>query len=107
MITVMVLLQWAVAPLICATTVDTAPWAGFLCFVVVFSYWSINYIATELEMPFGDDLNDLPMYNMQRDFNKSFVSMMDEAALDPCLFQFIQETHQLLHPRTVDLDGDG
>ena len=32
-----------------------------LCFVAIFGYWNLNMIAVELENPFGDDPNDLPL----------------------------------------------
>ena len=33
-----------------------------LLFVAIFAFWSVNLIAGELEQPFQDDLNDLPMH---------------------------------------------
>merc|ERR1711865_503002 len=41
------------------------PLAQMVTFMLVFAFWSINYIAVELEMPFGDDTNDLPLSEMQ------------------------------------------
>merc|ERR1719230_288360 len=32
-----------------------------LCFAAIFGYWNLNQIAVELENPFGDDPNDLPL----------------------------------------------
>jgi len=46
------------------------------CFIVVFSFWTINFISLELEMPFGDDANDLPLEDMQRDLNRSLSALM-------------------------------
>lgn len=32
-----------------------------LCFLVTLSYWGLNSVAMELENPFGEDINDLPL----------------------------------------------
>jgi predicted membrane chloride channel (bestrophin family) len=45
-----------------------------LCFFATFSYWSLNLIATELEIPFGDDPNDLPYH----DIHNRFVDSLEE-----------------------------
>jgi len=88
MITVMLLFHGVATPLICATTIDTMYWASFLCFVVVFSYWTINYIATELEMPFGEDSNDLPLPEMQNDLNSSLITLLADRAQECPRFKF-------------------
>jgi len=92
MITVMLLFHWCMTPLICVATVDSVWLSALLCFVVVFSYWSINYIGTELEMPFGDDANDLPLRGMQSDLNASLMTLMQERAATCPEFDF-QEFH--------------
>jgi len=96
MITVMLLFHSAVLPLICATTIKTAWWSATINFVVVFSYWSINYIATELEMPFGDDPNDLPLHDMQADLNASLITLLQEKAGTCPKFEFKDSDIQML-----------
>jgi len=64
-------------PLICAATVQQNAWACLLAFVLTFSFWTILYIALELEMPYGDDQNDLPLRNMAQDMNRSLLKMME------------------------------
>eukprot|EP00929_Paragymnodinium_shiwhaense_P036038 TRINITY_DN19363_c0_g1_i1.p1 TRINITY_DN19363_c0_g1~~TRINITY_DN19363_c0_g1_i1.p1 ORF type:complete len:627 (+),score=121.55 TRINITY_DN19363_c0_g1_i1:129-2009(+) len=103
MITVMLLFHWLITPLICATTVGSSHWAGFLCFVVTFSYWSINYIATELEMPFGDDLNDLPLHDMQSDLNASLTTLLQPLA-GQCPHFHYEPVHDYLKAMYVDFD---
>merc|ERR1712232_561327 len=56
--------------------------------VLNFSFWSINYIAMELEQPFGDDPNDLPMAELQSNFNSSLCVLFDEQAVQPPAFEF-------------------
>merc|ERR1719498_613105 len=46
-----------------------------LSFCAILSYWGLNQIAVELENPFGDDDNDLPLIDMHR----FFVDAVEEA----------------------------
>jgi hypothetical protein len=102
MITVMLLVQWAMIPLLCATTIKTWYWAGMISFIVVFCFWSINYIATELEMPFGDDPNDLPLHSMQTDLNASLTTLMQETASTCPEFLFDPKIHLGMSQVKVD-----
>jgi len=81
MVMVMLMFHAMFVPLICASTIETTIWACLLTFVVEFSYWSILYIALELEMPFGDDPNDLPLRAMAQDMNTSLSQMLEPYAL--------------------------
>jgi len=93
MITFMLLFHWLITAFICAASVERSFWAGILSFIVTFSFQSINYIAMELEMPFGDDANDLPLHDMQTDLNKSIKALMDHRAQNPPAFTF-QKKHK-------------
>lgn len=106
MITVMLLFHGIATPLICATTIPTAYWACFLCFVVCFSYWTINYIATELEMPFGEDSNDLPLCEMLCDMNHSLMTLLTEQAQKCPSFEFHDEESCRPGVIVIDFDGD-
>jgi len=88
MVTIMLLCHFVVTTIICASSVDTLFWCGFLSFTVVFSFQSVNYIAVELEMPFGDDANDLPLQEMQEDFIKSLKALMHPTAQTPPNFNY-------------------
>jgi putative membrane protein len=75
MITCMLIFHWFSTGFVCATSIAMPFGAAFLSFMVVISFWSVNYIAIELEMPFGDDANDLPLADMQMDMNMSLTAM--------------------------------
>eukprot|EP00747_Dinoflagellata_sp_TGD_P150775 gnl/TRDRNA2_/TRDRNA2_177151_c10_seq1.p1 gnl/TRDRNA2_/TRDRNA2_177151_c10~~gnl/TRDRNA2_/TRDRNA2_177151_c10_seq1.p1 ORF type:complete len:624 (-),score=107.99 gnl/TRDRNA2_/TRDRNA2_177151_c10_seq1:504-2375(-) len=96
MITVMLMFHWIVTAVVCAASLDSPFWVGILCFVVVSSFWSINYIATELEMPFGDDANDLPLHAMQSDLNTSIRFLLNKEANQFPTFNFNEAVHTLL-----------
>jgi len=99
MITFMLLFHWLITAFVCAASVDTTFWAGLISFIVVFSFWSINYIAVELEQPFGDDANDLPLHDMQADLNISLTQLLQKEAQQPPSFNFRPEHRQLLKTR--------
>merc|ERR1719359_1942628 len=80
MIMVMLMVHVVFTPLICAATLSTPTWAALLTFVVVFSFMSVLYIALELEMPFGDDPNDLPLQKMAEDMNGSLRTLIHPLA---------------------------
>jgi len=61
--------------------VKSAWWAAVFTFVAIAGYYAINEVAIELEDPFGDDANDLPMGSYQRDYNNRLRPLLrlDEA----------------------------
>jgi len=69
-----------VVPLICAIGVRNAPKAGIYTFLIVFVYWSVHYIAVEIEHPFGEDANDLPLEVLNRRFNKVLLRLLETKA---------------------------
>lgn len=100
MITFMLMFHWCVIAFVCSVSVERIYWCGIISFIVVFSFWSINYIAVELEQPFGDDPNDLPLVDMQEDLNKSLIGLLDERAQVPPKFNFRAEHLNLTITRT-------
>jgi predicted membrane chloride channel (bestrophin family) len=44
-------------------------------FIIVLLSWSIHFIAMEIEMPFGDDPNDLPLMELVQNMNESLVKL--------------------------------
>jgi len=104
MVTCMLLFHWVMTPITCAALVDNPYWAVVLTFVVVFAFWCINYIGLELEMPFGEDPNDLPLLDMMADLNKSLVELLDERALRVPSFDFDPDVHTTFHPESMGFD---
>merc|ERR1719195_1416188 len=103
MITFMMLIHWVITALVCAASVARFYWAGILSFIVVFSFWGITYIAIELEQPYGDDANDLPLHRMQESMNESLhILVKDVRAQRPPKYTFKKE-HQLMARATEPL----
>lgn len=76
MITTMLVVQWFVTPMIACAEVSSPIWAGIVSFFVVWSFWSLLGIAGELDEPFGQDDNDLPVAEMMRNFNRRLLILL-------------------------------
>jgi len=104
MVTIMLLTHWIMAAIVCATSIESRVWSGVLSFAVVISFWSMNYIALELEDPFGDDANDLPLLDMQSDLNSSLCALLAAPAMAPPDFDFNSAYHGELNIKVVDFN---
>lgn len=76
MLNFMLILHWLVSPVLVTQMVSSWWWAGLLCFVLTGSLWSLIHIAIEIDQPFGDDANDLPVKRMMVEFNEALLEMM-------------------------------
>lgn len=83
MITIMLLFNWVTTAVSCAVGVDSPYLAFEFSFIISIAFWGINLIAIELEQPFGDDPNDLPLADMQVDLNKSLCALLHPCASGP------------------------
>merc|ERR1719261_2090481 len=94
MVSAMLMISSAVLPVTMAIIMENIVWCGALTFISVFSFWCINYIAAEIEMPFGDDLNDLPVAELQEGMNTALLMMMDNKCTSVPAFDFRPEFHR-------------
>lgn len=94
MLTVMLVLHWALTPLLSALIMRSGTWSALFSFVSVLAFWGTNYIAAEIESPFGDDPNDLPLNRMQEDMNSSLWILLEKATQRPPEFAFDKEEHR-------------
>lgn len=51
-------------------------WVVFMTFAAVSGYVSLNEVAQELEDPFGDDANDLPLQSYQKTINNRLLQLL-------------------------------
>eukprot|EP00929_Paragymnodinium_shiwhaense_P102906 TRINITY_DN6612_c0_g1_i1.p1 TRINITY_DN6612_c0_g1~~TRINITY_DN6612_c0_g1_i1.p1 ORF type:complete len:628 (+),score=119.37 TRINITY_DN6612_c0_g1_i1:123-2006(+) len=70
--------------------------AAFVAFLSVVVLWSINYVACEIEAPFGDDLNDLPIFELQQDMNSTLISALHPNSTSVPCFHYDREQHDLV-----------
>lgn len=76
----LLLLHAVLTPMVFSGLIVNPWWAAVVTLVPIFGMFSINFVATELEMPFGDDDNDLPLQTFQADMNTSLVMLIHENA---------------------------
>lgn len=79
-INALLLSQVMFAPVVMATLVEQASVAAVLTFFPVFGVYALNIAAAELEMPFGDDYNDLPLRNFQEEMNSCLLMLLHDEA---------------------------
>lgn len=65
----LLVLQWVMVPFVVCHWCTQIPWGVTFAFVQVFTMWSLNLIAMQLENPFGADPNDVDGVGMQFDMN--------------------------------------
>eukprot|EP00420_Gonyaulax_spinifera_P023256 CAMPEP_0197897788 /NCGR_PEP_ID=MMETSP1439-20131203/42422_1 /TAXON_ID=66791 /ORGANISM="Gonyaulax spinifera, Strain CCMP409" /LENGTH=522 /DNA_ID=CAMNT_0043518441 /DNA_START=51 /DNA_END=1616 /DNA_ORIENTATION=+ len=75
MVWLMLLLFSVVYPLACAVFTDLTR-CGLYTFFCTLVYWCVHFIAVEIEMPFGDDPNDLPVREFQEEMNSRLESLL-------------------------------
>lgn len=69
-------------------------WASISTFICLIGMYSLELIACEIEQPFGDDPNDLPMLTFQEDMNASLVMLMNPVAKQiPQLGESVKDFH--------------
>jgi len=68
-------------------------WAALFSFCTIFCLWCIHFNALDLEFPFGTRVNDLPMDEMQQDWNKSLCTLIDKRGSRPPAFAYDATVH--------------
>lgn len=76
----LLLMHWLIVPFVTAVWVPAAWWAAIFCFIQVFIFWTLNFIAVEIENPFGMDDNDIDGKHMQQDMNRQLVLLVHPMA---------------------------
>ena len=51
-------------------------WAGGITWLATSGFWALFFISAEIDHPFGDDPNDLPLGKMQQDWNARLVELL-------------------------------
>lgn len=73
----LILVHAVLTPFVMCLWTSTAWCAAVFTFISHLSIVSINMIATELENPFGDDINDLPVHEFHDAYNDSLTLLLD------------------------------
>jgi len=94
MLTVMLMIHAFFSPVICTAILQNEIWACTFTFMSVLAFWGTNYIAVELESPFGDDANDLPLVNIQQDMNTSLWIQLERQTHEVPRFDFVPKINR-------------
>jgi putative membrane protein len=70
--------QSVVTPIVLALVMRNPIFAAVTTFLPLFGMWSVTFTASELEQPFGNDPNDLPLCAIQRAYNNSLLMLLDK-----------------------------
>jgi len=106
MVTVMLLVFTAVTPVALGLYAGSPYTAAAMTFITTSIYWCINYIAAELEMPFGKDANDLPMLDFQEKMNTGLKTLLEEHAQIPPLFD-LSKMRSVMQESPMSWEEDG
>jgi len=96
LVSVMLCVSTISTPVVTGILIYTPHWAGILTFMLQFAFWSMNYIAAEIEMPFGDDLNDLPIVELQKEMNDCLINLLHPLIERSPAFSYRAELHKKL-----------
>ncbi|CAE7910058.1 unnamed protein product [Symbiodinium microadriaticum] len=78
MITCLLAVHTVYTPFIIVSITTSLYWALPVSFVPIFGMIALNLVASELEMPFGTDENDLPLHHFQREMNQGLLLLLHE-----------------------------
>jgi len=76
LVTVLILALALWTPLLVTSLLKSYWMAAGVTFLPVFGTVCLNLIAIQLEMPFGNDLNDLPLESFQDDMNRGLLLLL-------------------------------
>jgi len=90
---VMLLVASVLTPVLASITSSTSWEAAFLAFMPVMTFWCLNYMAAEIEQPFGEDANDLPIPEMVQHMNRSLAGLIRPETRVIPRFEFLPDEH--------------
>lgn len=99
----LLVIHWVVSPIVVSQWVSHWSWAFIFTFIQVFILWALNFIALEIQNPFGMDMNDLDCHELQAEMNQSLLVLLTpEIFATPKLSQ-----GACLRPRGLGEHGSG
>eukprot|EP00927_Polykrikos_kofoidii_P008019 TRINITY_DN13320_c0_g3_i1.p1 TRINITY_DN13320_c0_g3~~TRINITY_DN13320_c0_g3_i1.p1 ORF type:complete len:638 (+),score=130.98 TRINITY_DN13320_c0_g3_i1:73-1986(+) len=76
----LLLINVFVMPVILAALLTHPVWCPLFTFMATFGMSALNFVGVELENPFGDDDNDLPLDHFQSEMNKCLLMLLQDNA---------------------------
>eukprot|EP00928_Gymnodinium_smaydae_P087058 TRINITY_DN71400_c0_g1_i1.p1 TRINITY_DN71400_c0_g1~~TRINITY_DN71400_c0_g1_i1.p1 ORF type:complete len:680 (-),score=82.54 TRINITY_DN71400_c0_g1_i1:56-2095(-) len=78
-ISILLIIHFLATPVMTSVLMTEPTAAFFTTLASSFCLWAVNYIAAEIENPFGDDPNDLPLKEYQDRFNTGLMGLVNPA----------------------------
>lgn len=78
LIALMLVTHTVLSPILIAALIPNKIVSALVTFLAVFATVAVNLIASELEIPYGDGENHLPLRRFQREMNKSLLLFMHD-----------------------------
>mmetsp|Transcript_61174 Transcript_61174/g.137848 ORF Transcript_61174/g.137848 Transcript_61174/m.137848 type:complete len:625 (-) Transcript_61174:21-1895(-) len=110
MIIVLLLAATILTPFLAGVTAHSDWEAALITFMPILTFWCLNYMASEIEQPFGEDANDLPIPEMVRSMNVSLKNLIQRRTQNPPSFSYDKRSHShcTTSPPTFEgLTGEG
>jgi hypothetical protein len=76
LISCLLFLHIFLTPMIISAIIKSKVIAAIFTFIPIFGMFSLNFIASELENPFGTDDNDLPLEHFQEEMNSCLLMLL-------------------------------
>lgn len=76
LITFLLFLHTVLTPMILSGLIKSKVCCAIFIFIPIFGMFSLNFIASELENPFGTDDNDLPLAHFQEEMNSCLMMLL-------------------------------
>lgn len=108
LITFLLCLHCFLTPMVITATVSSKVLAAIFSFIPIFGMFSLNFIAVELENPFGTDDNDLPMSHFQEEMNMCLLMLLHDntdmiSGISPrCIIGFHEVLGSVKHQMTEE-----
>jgi len=77
----LLMMHWLIVPFVTSQWVKDPWWAGVFVLMQVLIVWSLNFIAVEIDNPFGTDANDLDGAYMQGEMNRHLLLLLKPATV--------------------------
>uniref|UniRef100_A0A7S1RDA9 Bestrophin homolog n=1 Tax=Alexandrium catenella TaxID=2925 RepID=A0A7S1RDA9_ALECA len=78
LISMLLVLHTVLTPVMISELISHKAWAFVFTVVPIFGMFSLNFTASQLENPFGNDDNDLPLEDFQDEMNSSLLMLLHQ-----------------------------
>jgi hypothetical protein len=88
MLQLMLVLMSVATPMVMSISCASIWWGAAWTFVSVLVSWCMNFVASEIEQPFGEDFNDLPISSYMDEMNTSLKQLLQPYSQAPPDFAY-------------------